>query len=755
MSSRNINRLQAIYNDLRLDTTNLGTLRSVKKNVNNTIQTSLTNMTDISDSTYFNYKNQKIQIDQQNTITTPPHNYGDFFDLTTFIDPNDSLEYYPYMFGKTLRHNSTTGFVRKDDVDSILNVIKYNDSESIAGITYDSNSLRKLEGIFCSNGVLHEGNQIFTFGISNAVGGIDSSEQMFEMLEVYAKNICRDQPFHSSFWERSQILTGSAVPSASTILTGSGTQFLTEQTNGNLVVGDSIEVDGQVREVASIESETSLTVTKAFIVGSSSNIKNISRKTLTGSIDPTASTSVVGSGTLFTTQVAIGDRIVVSGETRTVVSIVDNTNLTVDIAFSNNANDTSPKVLPLVGNLVTDLNQYINNVSGFVPLVPLSKGSITIKTLFRGESVDEIYGPYISQLLFKPFQYGNLPVNQLCNPDIDPADNDKANKMSVWLDVQRGIKLINHSLTDRNVEKYLFDGRMLGSGVHNDPLYSAYYNAAQILNQSGVGVTGLGNIHSSTWIDCGPPSILGMVADVAERALRVSWYLKYNLTMKIRPEVLAQRVTFASQSGNSDYLDGGSNPVSKLSSIKTNAEYASNLLSKINTWNVAHGGDDLSGKNYYLNGQYQEGSPTHPSFPAGHAVVAGACATVIKAMTITRTAGTDEKILWVAGPRTAQQPDATGDNLITYSESDVSSMTVIGEINKLASNISLGRDFGGVHYRLDGVLGMKAGEDFAITYIQDRIKEFGTYKNGLFTHLDLTKFDGTRVHIYADRVVNV
>tara|TARA_R110000824_G_scaffold76122_1_gene192991 strand:- start:48 stop:644 length:597 start_codon:yes stop_codon:yes gene_type:complete len=69
--------------------------------------------------------------------------------------------------------------------------------------------------------------------------------------------------------------------------------------------------------------------------------------TLTGSIDPAASTTVPGSGTLFLTEVSIGDEIVVSGETRIVTAIASNTSLTVSLAFSDNANDTSPDCNPV------------------------------------------------------------------------------------------------------------------------------------------------------------------------------------------------------------------------------------------------------------------------------------------------------------------------------------------------------------------------------------------------------------------------
>jgi len=68
--------------------------------------------------------------------------------------------------------------------------------------------------------------------------------------------------------------------------------------------------------------------------------------TLTGTIDPAASTTVPGVGTLFLTEVVIGDEITVTGETRTVSAIASNTSLTVTSAFSNNANDTTPDCSP-------------------------------------------------------------------------------------------------------------------------------------------------------------------------------------------------------------------------------------------------------------------------------------------------------------------------------------------------------------------------------------------------------------------------
>ena len=68
--------------------------------------------------------------------------------------------------------------------------------------------------------------------------------------------------------------------------------------------------------------------------------------TITGSIDPAASTTVTGSGTTFLSEISVGDDIVVSSETKTVSAIASDTSLTVSDAFSDNANDTTPDCYP-------------------------------------------------------------------------------------------------------------------------------------------------------------------------------------------------------------------------------------------------------------------------------------------------------------------------------------------------------------------------------------------------------------------------
>lgn len=71
------------------------------------------------------------------------------------------------------------------------------------------------------------------------------------------------------------------------------------------------------------------------------------------------------------------------------------------------------------------------------------------------------------------------------------------------------------------------------------------------------------------------------------------------------------------------------------------------------------------------------------------------------------------------------------------------SLTLGGEINKLANNIALGRDWAGVHYRSDGIDGLLVGEQQAIGLLLDYSR---TYRES-FDGFTLTKFDGQQITI--------
>lgn len=86
------------------------------------------------------------------------------------------------------------------------------------------------------------------------------------------------------------------------------------------------------------------------------------------------------------------------------------------------------------------------------------------------------------------------------------------------------------------------------------------------------------------------------------------------------------------------------------------------------------------------------------------------------------------------------QPSADGLTLEPYTGAN---LTVGGELNKLASNVALGRNFGGVHWRSDATLSLKLGEQVAIEILKD-IQE--TYSES-FSGFTFTNFEGQVVQL--------
>jgi hypothetical protein len=89
------------------------------------------------------------------------------------------------------------------------------------------------------------------------------------------------------------------------------------------------------------------TTANQILQSSSSLIRANASTTLTGTANPTASTTLNGtaSSTYFLSELQVGDRITINGETRTVTAIASNTQLTVDTAFTDTA-DASITRLP-------------------------------------------------------------------------------------------------------------------------------------------------------------------------------------------------------------------------------------------------------------------------------------------------------------------------------------------------------------------------------------------------------------------------
>lgn len=137
---------------------------------------------------------------------------------------------------------------------------------------------------------------------------------------------------------------------------------------------------------------------------------------------------------------------------------------------------------------------------------------------------------------------------------------------------------------------------------------------------------------------------------------------------------------------------------------------------------------------------YPDGSPTHPSYPGGHAVTAGSNATILKAY----FDGDAE----ITNPVRPDPEDPT--SLTTEGTPDT--LTVRGEINKLAANVSYARSWAGIHYRSDTTAGLRVGERVAAAVLSERLRQRSASAYGSRGEFDFTTFDGTEVTVTADGV---
>jgi hypothetical protein len=70
-------------------------------------------------------------------------------------------------------------------------------------------------------------------------------------------------------------------------------------------------------------------------------------------------------------------------------------------------------------------------------------------------------------------------------------------------------------------------------------------------------------------------------------------------------------------------------------------------------------------------------------------------------------------------------------------------LTVGGELNKLAANVAIGRDTAGIHWRTDAVEGLRLGEQVALAILRDERETLSED----FVGYSLTKFDGSTANV--------
>jgi hypothetical protein len=421
---------------------------------------------------------------------------------------------------------------------------------------------------------------------------------------------------------------------------------------------------------------------------------------------------------------------------------------------------------------------------------------IVLQTLFRSGLYDEEYGPLVSQFFIRPIGYGVQTIDPKQVPYI--AKHDFLTSHGDWLLAQntgkdkygrdyancnyyadqllRGASYYPTSNGQPNgpvIKRYISTMRDLARFVNRDALHQAYFNAALFLDGIGAdldpGNPYRGNRYSreGAFASLGGPDLLTLVSEVASRALKVVWRQKWLVHRRCRPEVYGGLL----QMQHNGYNGGTPRNYGLPTAVAACSNFDNALndtLAAVSAYNsVLNGGTGT----FFLPMAFSAGSPSHPAYGAGHATVAGACVTVLKAWfdedaklkNIFEKANTDmttnqsEPKEPTGGMLKLLQPGyrKTGTSLEDFCEpqeytgADANNMTVGGELNKLASNVAMGRSMGGVHWRTDNTRSLRLGEAIAIEILRKRTMEYAE-RPVSFT---FRSFDRNRVHITQGQVM--
>ena len=354
---------------------------------------------------------------------------------------------------------------------------------------------------------------------------------------------------------------------------------------------------------------------------------------------------------------------------------------------------------PIAIDAAADLNLFGADFKG-----PKTGGLVTTGNLFRGLTPGDLNGPWLSQFFLLPCNFGANNVNQQTRTVVPGVDYMTTfnNWLAVQNDIPQGPNIFDPVL------RYMRNGRDTGQWVHIDVLFQGYFQALLVLFGIGAppdaGNPYNGNRNQIGFATFGGPHIATLLCEVSTRALHAVWNQKWTVHRRLRPEVFAERCDRASQS-------------------IINYPVHPDILTDLNS--ATRLGRYFTTANKLLPMAFPEGSPTHPAYGAGHATVAGACTTSLKAWF-------DESFV-IPSPVVT---DATGQILTPYVGPP---LTVGGELNKIASNVANSRNIAGVHWRSDSTESLLLGERVAISILRDQRASY----NEVFNGFSLTKFDGT------------
>jgi hypothetical protein len=355
---------------------------------------------------------------------------------------------------------------------------------------------------------------------------------------------------------------------------------------------------------------------------------------------------------------------------------------------------------------------------------------VTTKNLFRGQIVKgdgNVQGPYLSQFLLQPTFFGAQPISQMYK--VFSPNQNFMTSVPEFMNVQNGHAPSGVLAFDPTF-RHIRNGRDLASYTHVDVLHEAHFIAFLVLaginaplnpgNPYGVKQIGGRSIGTKSEHGFGtldPADCAATLPEMATRALKASWFHKWVVNLRQRPEEYGALVH--ARKTNRIPLPQAAND---LHPDVLNSQAVVRTFAQFGT--------------YLLPQAFPEGAPAHPCYPTGHGTVAGACLTALKFF----FDGSQkiQPLLQAAGSDVIA-PSSDGLSTVTYTGADAPNLTINGELLKLAFNISFGHGIhSGIHFRSSTRASILLGEQVGISVLKDRSQGYNEPFN-----ISITKFDGT------------
>eukprot|EP00752_Nemacystus_decipiens_P009703 g8666.t1 len=331
--------------------------------------------------------------------------------------------------------------------------------------------------------------------------------------------------------------------------------------------------------------------------------------------------------------------------------------------------------------------------------------------LFRTDYPGVTNGPVVSQLLLSDFVIDtiNVPPKQTTL-----AKMDYMTSVQDWLDVQNGASQVQTEFVPNEQARFISNGRDLSAIAFGDLLYTEAFRAALIMFRQGILSSGEGPYSDSErqvgFATFGEPHILTAMA-ASSSSTRHAWYAKWQVHRLLRPEAYGGLV-------HNTLTDGRPNTPLPASLLENK-----DLLDLVFAHNDEANGDGPG--TYLLPMSVAEGSPVHPAFPSGHSINVGAYITTLKAflgLELGKRCYLEPLVMASAdGTERIEYEPVAGDVCIDENGQEVPGLTYEGELNKVTSNVIIGRSHIGVHWRMDGVYGALMGETSAVRRLQEEL----------------------------------